>query len=160
MFPASEIVKKAIFYLYNRDLIAYFMGAKGEILTMERMSELISWFPDYFSRYEDWEIRDIMKFSVGKTGFDCSGLVSACVGAPGQSSWDLWDQTTNRTSVKDCKAGSFLYRPGHIGIDIGYGYCVDIAKEGEGVRLIPNDQAGFEAGGEYIYADYSMMQNY
>lgn len=149
-----------MFYLYNRDLIAYFMGAKGEILTPERMDELISWNPEYFARYDEWQLNDIKEFSNGKTGFDCSGLVSACIGQPGQSSWELWAQTTNRTSVRECKAGSFLWRPGHIGIDIGYGWCVDIAREGEGVRLVPNDQVNFEAGGEWIGADYSMMDNY
>lgn len=160
MFPAYDIVKNALNWYMERDNVAYFMGAKGEVLTDARMDELIRWYPDHFAQYDADKIKKIKQFSRGKIGFDCSGLVSKCVGLSGLSSWTLWDKTTNRTTVKNCKAGSLLWRPGHIGIDIGYGYCIDIPIEGQTIRIIKNTSSSFTNGGEFIGADYSMMSNY
>lgn len=160
MFPAYDIVKRALYWYDNRENVAYFMGAKGEVLTDRHMDELIKWYPDYFAQYSAEDIKRIKDYSRGKIGFDCSGLVSDCAGLAGLSSWSLWDRTKNRTTVKDCKAGSFLWRPGHIGIDIGYGHFVDIPKEMQTVRIMPNSAGTFTHGGEYINANYDMMFNY
>lgn len=160
MFPAYDIVKRALNWYQNREDVAYWMGAKGETLTMRRMQELVSAYSDYFSKYTPERLAELMAWSKGKIGFDCSGLVSVCAGLKGLSSWTLWDKTVNRTTVRNCKAGSFLWRPGHIGIDIGYGYFIDIAAEGQTVRLLPNSKGTFTNGGEYTGADYSMMSNF
>lgn len=160
MFPAYDIVKRALNWYTERDSVAYWMGAKGEVLTNKRMDELVKWYPDYFSKYTPERLAELKKWSLGKIGFDCSGLVSVCAGLKGLSSWSLWDRTVNRTTVKECKAGSFLWRPGHIGIDIGYGYFIDIAAEGQTIRLLPNSKGTFTNGGEYVGADYSMMSNF
>lgn len=160
MFPAYDIVKTALNWYQERDSVAYWMGAKGEVLTNKRMDELVKWNPEYFKKYTPERLAELKKWSLGKVGFDCSGLVSVCAGLKGLSSWTLWDRTVNRTSVRECKAGSFLWRPGHIGIDIGYGYFIDIAAEGQTVRLLPNSKGTFTNGGEYNGADYSMMSNF
>lgn len=137
--------------------MAYFMGSKGEILTDQRMDDLIKWYPDHFSQYSAEQLKKIKNYSRGKIGFDCSGLVSKCVGLTGLSSWTLWDKTKNRTSVKECKAGSLLWRPGHIGVDIGLGFCIDIPIEGQTIRIQRNAESSFQYGGEFVDADYSMM---
>lgn len=161
MAPAYQIVQKFYDWYFQRDNIAYWMGAKGEILTRQRMEDLVRWNPEYFSKYTQQQLEKLMKWSEGKIGFDCSGLVSKCVGVQGWSSWTLWDHCVNSTSVKQCKAGSLLWKPGHIGIDLGFGAAGHIGVEGETIRIDDNGKAGlFQYGGEWENADYSMMYNF
>ena len=42
MIPAYEAVQRFYDFYFARDTIAYWMGAKGEILTYERMRELVA----------------------------------------------------------------------------------------------------------------------
>lgn len=155
MMMSWQICQKA-FKLYNeRENIAYFYGAKGEVLTDEVMDYLIQAEPDHFKRYSATELKKIKNFSRGKIGYDCSGFVSVCVGVKGWSSASLWDKTKNRGTIAEVKAGSLLYRKGHIGIDIGYGQCMQIGIEGDTITIVPNTSLGFTAGGEWYNANYS-----
>lgn len=160
MMPAYEAVQRFYDFYFARDTIAYWMGAKGEILTYERMDELVSWNPEYFARYDAETLARLKAWSVGKIGFDCSGLVCACFKIQGLSSWTLREHMKYVTGVKDCKAGSILWKPGHVGLDLGFGACGQIGREGETVRIDDNGVIGFELGGEYENADYSMMYNF
>lgn len=163
MFPAYQIVQKAFDIYFNRDSIAYWMGAKGEVLTYERMDELIKWNQAYFdSHYSAAELERLKNWSVGKIGYDCSGLISHCVGVQGWSSWTLWEHCINTCGIKESKAGSILWRPGHIGLDLGFGACMHIGKEGQTIRIDDNISPvpAFTTAGQWEYADYSMMFNY
>lgn len=161
MRPAYEAVQKFYDLYFGRDKIAYWMGAKGEILTYERMRELVAAYPDYFSRYSEDQIESLMWWSAGKIGFDCSGLVCACFGTPYEmSSWTLREHMSAVYPVKECKAGSILWKPRHVEIDLGFGATGGIRSEGKTIEINDNGCAGFEIGGEYEDADYSMMFSY
>ena len=80
-----EVIKKALNMFYHRDEYAYFYGAKGQVLTDEVMNTLISLEPAYFSKYTTQELSAYKAFSRGKIGYDCSGFVSAVVGAENYS---------------------------------------------------------------------------
>ena len=150
-----EICQRAFRWYNERDNVAYWYGAKGEVLTDEIMDYFILAEPLHFGRYTPEEIRRLKNWSRGKIGFDCSGFVSKCVGLTGWSSAGLWDKTVNRGTVAAAKAGSLLYRKGHIGVDIGYGQCMMIGTEGRTIEIVPNTSQGFTAGGEWYEADYS-----
>lgn len=150
-----EICQRA-FKLWNeRDTIAYWYGAKGEKLTDAVMDYFIHAEPQHFSRYTAEELERLKDWSRGKTGYDCSGFVSVCCGVRGWSSAYLWSHTKNRDTVAAAKAGSLLYRNGHIGIDIGYGQCMMMGREGCTIEIVPNTSQGFTGGGEWADADYS-----
>lgn len=160
MYPAYEIVQRAYDWYFQRDNIAYWMGAKGEVLTRSRMEDLVRWNPEYFAKYTPAQLEKLMQWSEGKTGFDCSGLVSKCVGVQGWSSWTLWEHCKEKVGVKECKGGSLLWRPGHIGIDLSFGAVLHIGVEGETIRIDDNGSKGFQFGGQWENADYSMMYSY
>lgn len=160
MIPAYQAVNRFWDFYLARDSIAYWLGAKGEILTYERMDELCRWNPEYFKRYDKDTLAKLKAWSYGKIGFDCSGLVCACFGISGLSSWTLREHMSRVTSVPECKAGSILWKKGHVALDLGYGICGQAYAEGHSIELGQNTCFGFELGGEYDGADYSMMPNW
>ena len=60
MFPAYDIVKRALNWYQERDNVAYWMGAKGETLTIKRMQELVSAYSDYFSKYTPERLAELV----------------------------------------------------------------------------------------------------
>ena len=159
--PAYDILKTAYAMYVDRDNYAYFYGAKGQVLTDPVMDALIAAEPEYFSKYSEADMKKIRKFSKGKIGLDCSGFVGKCVGCM-EWSGALWGHCYNKSTVMECKAGSILYRQGHVGLDLGYGYAMDMPIEGMTITIFKNNGAGrnFIGGGEYRGYDYSMMSNF
>lgn len=162
MRPAYEAVQKFYDLYFGRDRIAYWMGAKGDVLTYDKMWELVNANPEYFwNKYSEDQIEALMRWSEGKIGYDCSGLVCTCFGTPYMmSSWTLREHMSAVYPVKSCKAGSILWKPGHVEIDLGFGATGGIRSEGKTIEINDNGCAGFEIGGEYEGADYSMMFSY
>lgn len=160
MTPAYTAVQKFYDLYFGRDSIAYWLGAKGEILTMQHMRDLVNWNPEYWSAWSEDQIEALMRWSEGKIGYDCSGLVCACYGISGLSSWALRDAMVRTSSVKECKAGSVLWKPGHVEIDLGFGASGGIRSPGNSIVINDNGTAGFELGGELPNVDYSMMYNF
>ena len=161
MMPAYEAVQRFYDLYFGRDKIAYWLGAKGDLLTYAKMRELVAANPDYFSRYDKDTLERLMAWSANKIGYDCSGLVCACFGTPYEmSSWTLREHMSAVYPVKECKAGSILWKPGHVEIDLGFGATGGIRSEGKTIEINDNGTAGFEIGGEYEGADYSMMFSY
>ena len=156
----ADILKKAYDLFSRRDDIAYFMGAKVEVLTDALMNDLIKQYWDvHFQRYSQEELKRIKDWSRGKLGMDCSGFVGYCVGDKWKYSGALWEHCVNKTTVQDCKAGSILYRIGHVGLDLGYGYQMDIPIELQSLRICKNTLPGYTGGGEWEKADYSLSSN-
>lgn len=161
MTPAYVAVERFYDLYFGRDMIAYWMGAKGELLTRKRMQELVDAYPDYFKKYDDDRLEELMRWSEGKIGYDCSGLVCAAFGTPYQmSSWTLREKMVKVSGVKECKAGSILWFPGHVEIDLGWGATGGIRSEGKTIEINDNGAAGFKLGGELEGYDYSMMYNF
>lgn len=160
--PAYEAIQRFYDLYFGRDKIAYWMGAKGVLLTRARMWELVNAYSDYFrKKYDDKRLKELMEWSEGKTGFDCSGLICACFGTPYQmSSWTLREHMARTTGVKECKAGSILWFPGHAELDLGFGASGGIRSEGKTIEINDNGTAGFQLGGELEGYDYSMMYNF
>ena len=158
--PAYQPVRDALKWYEHRDDIAYFFGAKWVILTDAVMDYLIEQENWYFKRYDEKQLKAIKEWSRGKVGADCSAYICKSIGCDMISSAQLWARCNNKTGVKECKAGSLLRYPDHIGLDIGYGYCLHIGKELESIRLEKNDKLGWIGGGEFDLLDYSMMVNY
>lgn len=130
MFTGLEVSQRAYELWEKRDNIAYLYGTKGEMGTEEFIRNKFKQYPSYFSKYTSQQLEDIVKYSLGKQLFDCSGFVCYCAGIPDVYSGKLLEEGTNKTkNMKDGKAGWLCYKKGHVGIDRGDGTFLHIYKE-------------------------------
>lgn len=159
MKPSYEILRKAFKMYVNRFSYAYFYGAKGEILTEKRMNELIATYPEYYSRFSVQALEEIKRYSRGKYGIDCSGFLTEITGIHGNSAM-LYECTVDKTTVENGKAGYMLYKKGHCGVDIGYGYCMHIGTSGNTIEIAKIQKIGFTNSGAFPNYDYSNANNY
>lgn len=131
----DEVIKRALYAYTHQSSYAYFYGAKGQILTDDVMNALIACEPNYFKKYSKAQIEQIKKNSRGRIGFDCSGFIgNYCLGVAGYSTALIEACNPKTTDLYADVAGSLLYttRGGtsrHIGLDCGFGYCIDMACE-------------------------------
>ena len=128
-----QVCKDAIEMYRNRDKYAYFYGSKGQKLTKATMDALWSAEPGHFKKYSAAEKEQIYRNSLNKIGYDCSGFVCKVTGETGYSK-SIYDKRTKETTMADGPAGSFLFTTWggagrHIGLDIGLGFCMDMAYE-------------------------------
>ena len=160
MTDSYMILRKAFKMDVNRFRYAYFFGAKGEILTEKKMDELIAiYWNEYYSRFSPQTLEEIKRYSKGKIGIDCSGFLTKITGLYGSSSM-LYDATVDKTSVENGKAGYMLYKQGHCGVDIGYGYCMHIGSSGSTIEIAKIQDVGFTNSGAFPDYDYSKANNY
>lgn len=160
MTDSYMILRKAFKMYVNRFRYAYFYGAKGEILTEKKMDELIAiYWNEYYSRFSQQALEEAKRYSKGKIGLDCSGFLTEITGLYGSSAM-LYDETVDKTSVQNGKAGYMLYKPGHCGVDIGYGYAMHIGSLGSTIEIAKIQTIGFTNSGAFPGFDYSKANNY
>lgn len=101
----------------------YVYGAKGEVLTQAILDRLARENPGtYTSTYKAKAAKYI-----GQRCTDCSGLISWYTGIL-RGSYNYHDTATERVSVDrldETMVGWALWKPGHIGVYIGDGLCVE-----------------------------------
>ena len=101
----------------------YVYGAKGEVLTEERLQTLAKQNP---SMYTSSYLTKARQF-IGQNCTDCSGLISWYTGIV-RGSYNYHDTADERVSIgalDESMIGWALWKPGHIGIYIGDGYCIE-----------------------------------
>lgn len=135
----DEAVKTALTAHYQSiyyDHFVYLYGAKGITLREEsQIRELFKMEPQYFSRYSDAEKYEIIKNSIGKIAYDCSGFVGwLCTGDMRYSTAQFENSHDKTQDTRLGPAGSILYTTyggtgRHIGLDVGQGFCCDMAYE-------------------------------
>lgn len=153
----DEVIKYALAYHLHKENYAYFYGAKGQVLTDDAMNRLWAAEPGYFSRYSDGQKRMIFDWSRGKVGLDCSGFIAKITGCNTYSGAIIGKCTQISTDISSGVAGSILWRPGHVGIDIGYGYYLHFPSELHSCELgrIREDTISWEKTGLLTpYIDY------
>lgn len=157
--PFYELLKAAFSMYVNRFRYAYFYGAKGETLTDKRMTELIKTYPNYYGRLSEQAIEEIKRYSRGKIGLDCSGFITAISGVTGDSA-SLYKKTEDKTTPAKGKAGYLLFKKGHVGIDIGYGYCMHIGTAGATFEIASIKSVGWTDSGALPGYDYAEAKSF
>lgn len=125
----------------------YIYGAKGtKINSRADVEYFFQAEPAYFKRYSAEEKEQIIRNSIGKIAYDCSGFVGwLCTGDHQYSAGQIGNahgiQTTNAGLAANPE-GSILFttyggRGRHIGIDVGHGFCCDMAYESTDYNLDP-----------------------
>lgn len=158
-----QVIQNALDILRNKDRYCYFYGAKGQVMTDAMMDALIAHSPDYFSRYSPTKLYEIKNYSRGKIGLDCSGFINACTGQENYST-GYYTDTLNKTTPKLGTEGNVLYtthggKGRHIGLDIGYGYCLSFEREGESCYLGMIKLMDWEDSGQLKGIDYTGAKN-
>lgn len=125
----DQVIKDALYYLVHKDEYAYFYGAKGIRLTDANMDYLIAAEPNYWKRYSSGQIKAIKDWSRGKIGYDCSGYIGQVTGCRTWSG-SIWERCTNKSkNLYSGPAASILWKPGHVALDMGYGYFLHFPSE-------------------------------
>lgn len=142
----KKIVNEVIELAESKIGLQYVWGGKGEIMTEERLNELISYYGDsYYPLSEETY--------VGKQAFDCSGLTywvyREVTGVEiGYSTYDQEDELQGyEVSVEELQPGDLIYTPGHVVLYKGKGkiinaynkYIYPIGGVKEGNLNISND---------------------
>lgn len=158
----DQVIKEALFMHVHKDEYAYFYGAKGQKLTDAVMNALWDAEPEYFKRYDEKQKKAIFKYSRNKTGYDCSGFIGKITGCNTYSG-AIWSRCSKKTAnLYAGPAASILWKPGHVALDIGYGFGVEMAAEGSSVEMFRiSEQAGrFQQTGQLVtYIDYTGATN-
>ena len=159
-------------YRYNN--FVYLYGAKGVRLTSrELIEQYFAMEKAYFDRkYSAAEKEQIIRNSLGRIAYDCSGFVGwLCTGDMQYSTGQINNCSYTTKDLASGVAGSILYTTyngtgRHIGLDIGYGFCCDMACESTdanikagkaGVRLykINDGTCAWEISGKSNVLDYT-----
>lgn len=122
----NDVVKMAKELLYRADEYMYCLGGQGEL--QEHLTGKIKYY--YGLSLAAWSFR----YGTGKKLLDCSGLVNLCAGKSRNCTSATYAQTPGVAPVEGL-AGYVLWKPGHVGIDIGHGFFIHIPTIGHTVEL-------------------------
>lgn len=153
MISWTTVVKNGLNMLVHSGEYAYFYGAKGEKLDRETMERL---YTTYQNRYAGWstdEKERLFAYCEGKIGYDCSGFVGVLTGDMSYSGAQI-GHCLIKTTPQGGVAGSVLYKNGHVGIDIGYGYFLHMPSEFRTIEIGKISEYDWEKSGEHGYIDY------
>lgn len=170
----TEAIKTALTMYRNRNAYCYLYGAKGAVLrTRQDVLNFFAAEPGYFAKYTNEEKEQIIRNSIGKIAFDCSGFTGwVCTGDRQWSTGQI-NNCSLITTPRDGVAGSLLYttfggKGRHIGLDIGYGFCLDMGYEStdaairegrDSVRLTRISETAWEKSGRSRVLDYTGATN-
>lgn len=159
MITFDSAIKKAWDVYFNRENYAYLMGCKGQVLqNRKQFDEIVSWSPDHFKRYSKEQLDQIYKYCLGKICFDCSGFIYYLTGDYNYSAIQ-WSHCTENKSLAEGVAASLLYKPGHIGIDIGYGNFMHFPIEMKTIEIGRIRDYSWTKSGLHKNIDYTGSTN-
>lgn len=101
----------------------YVYGAKGEVLTQAVLDRLARESPGMFTA----GYKAKAKRYIGRRCVDCSGLLSWYTGVQ-RGSYNYHDTAVKRVPIaglNESMVGWAVWKPGHIGVYIGGGYCIE-----------------------------------
>lgn len=122
-----EIINGVISLAKEKEGQEYTWGGKGEIITRERLEELIGY---YGESYYPLEKEDY----IGKQGFDCSGLTywayknvtNVNIGYSTIEQKDILKDY--KVDIENIQPGDLIFTPGHVVMYIGRGKIINSAN--------------------------------
>lgn len=123
-----ELVTKVIDLAKEKEGLQYVWGGKGEIITEERLNELIGFYGESYYPLEKEKY-------IGNQGFDCSGLVywsylKVTGKAIGYSTTEQEEKLKDyKVSFKELQPGDLIFTPGHVVMYIGNGKVINSANK-------------------------------
>ena len=141
----DDVIKRVMFIFDHREGVTYCLGCAGEVAGRddivrrqfiyyydhgwkEKIGEGIPGWVATDNAARTWE--KWLNINRGKMCFDCSGLICWACGYEGRHVWSSWNlgNMEREASPSAGVAGSVLWKSGHVGLDIGYGYEMEIGS--------------------------------
>lgn len=122
-----KIINEVISLAKGREGQEYTWGGKGEIITKERLEELIGY---YGESYYPLEKKDY----IGKQGFDCSGLtywtykIVTNVNIGYSTTEQKYVLKDYKVQMENIQPGDLIFTPGHVVMYIGRGKIINSAN--------------------------------
>lgn len=172
----TEFRRRLWWLFYNRNNITYCLGCAGEVAGRDRIVEnnfkyywghgwaekIAKDIPDLSpddTAADAWAVW--LSYNAGKMCFDCSGLVCWCIGLEGvhkYSSWDFGKMPENE-SISAGVEMSILWKQGHVSIDIGGGYEMEIGDYNHTIEFGKISDRNFEKSVLCAGIDYKGARN-
>ena len=163
----NYMIKHALRMFMEKEKFAYLYGANGEVGNDALVDAMWDAYPYHFQEfvadkgYTKEQLKDHVR---GKICLDCSSFI--CYISQNENYEELRVvRDYNSAMLKDAfavtrspaagTAGSVLYKPGHVALDIGYGVLVEFAAEFVDMRMRELEGAGFQVSGELPFVDYT-----
>ena len=142
----------------------YIYGGNGSVMTEKKIRALVkkynsAHFEDMFKRTGK-TIDDLIEHCTGKMGMDCSEFLWIVTGGPyDMTSVALKDSCTLLVPPANGVAGSLLWKPGHVALDIGAGKAAEFVEEFQDLQITTIKDRGFEKSGQLPWVDYRGASN-
>lgn len=167
----NHVCNAAMRIFANRDKYAYLYGANGETGSDALVDRLWAAYPAHFKQYvtdKGYTKQQLKDHVRGRICLDCSAFICYITQVEDfnrlrvvtdYNSTGLRQQfAVTRTPVTGT-AGSVLWKPGHVALDVGYGMCIDFGCEFRDCRCYPLEEGGFTESGELNFVDYTDTNN-
>ncbi|WP_228107818.1 C40 family peptidase [Terrisporobacter petrolearius] len=122
-----KIINKVISLAKGREGQEYTWGGKGEIITKERLEELIGYYGESYYPLEN-------KDYIGKQGFDCSGLtywaykIVTNINIGYSTTEQKYVLKDYKVQMENIQPGDLIFTPGHVVMYIGRGKIINSAN--------------------------------
>lgn len=120
----SKITGTCLAYFCKSKLnTPYVYGTKGEVLTKTKLDALTKSYPSIFTK----SYKKQAEKYIGKICTDCSGLIGWYTGKYLSSS-GLFSAAIERYPIAELHSapiGAILWKPGHVGVYVGDGRCIE-----------------------------------
>lgn len=124
----EKVIEEVIALAKSKEGLEYVWGGKGEIMTVDRLNELISWYGEDYYPLNNEEY-------IGKQAFDCSGLTywvykeltSVFIGYSTTEQQEILKDY--RVSWKELQPGDIIFTPGHVVMYIGDGKIINSSNK-------------------------------
>lgn len=137
----------------GRPYVAYLYGGDGRIITEAYIRQLASYYPSHF---QGIDLDALSRHARLAHALDCSQLIVGLTDAPGDmSSGTLIAKCTYTTTPEKGVEGSLLWKPGHVGLDMGKGYCLEMVGEFRDLQINKISGRGFTRSGRLPWVDYT-----
>ena len=166
-----DVIRHALRMYANKYKYAYLYGANGEIGSRELVERLWAQYPEHFRETVTKQGKtkeDLIQHVLGRNCYDCSSFVCAVTQTntyphftvtKDYASGGLHGVMSPRRTPVEGTAGSILWKPGHVALDIGHGMCIDFANEFIDMRLYDISTGNFVDDGELPWVDYTGTSN-
>ena len=138
---------------------AYLYGGDGRVADAKYVRSLVkqygkAHFNALFKRTGK-TVDDLIQHVEGKNVFDCSQAVVYWTDAPqDMNSTALINSCALIVPPANGLAGSVLWKPGHVALDVSCGMCVDFGEEFIDMRMYQLRKGLFEKSGQLPWVDY------
>ena len=137
----------------GRVYVAYLYGGDGRVITDAYVRQLAATYPAHF---QGIDLDALVRHARGAHALDCSQLIVGLTDAPGDmSSGTLFSKCTYKTTPEKGVEGSLLWKPGHVALDIGKGYCLEMVNEFRDLQVNKISGRGFSRSGRLPWVDYT-----